>query len=73
MCAKLSNTGGSEISYVGKEEQRGLSTDEMDLIRAAVQRAGFVGPQESAMINMLMQNTTQGAHGIKSYSRYGSR
>ncbi|KAJ5364792.1 uncharacterized protein N7496_010505 [Penicillium cataractarum] len=62
----------SEISYVGKEEQRDLSAGEMNLIRAAVQRAGFVGPQESAMINMLMQNTTQGANSIKSYYRDGS-
>ncbi|KAJ5701387.1 hypothetical protein N7488_008935 [Penicillium malachiteum] len=51
----------SEISYEKKEEQRDLSTEEMDLIRAAVQRAGFIGPHESAMINMLMQDTTRGA------------
>ncbi|CEJ62479.1 hypothetical protein PMG11_10976 [Penicillium brasilianum] len=61
----------SELPYIEKEEQRDLSTNEKNLIRVAVQRAGFVGPQESAIINMLMQNTTQGAHSIKSYSRSG--
>ncbi|KAJ5160818.1 uncharacterized protein N7482_007822 [Penicillium canariense] len=59
-----------KISYVKREEQRDLKKDEMDLLRAAVQRAGFVGPQESAVINMLMQNTTQGAYRIKTYSHH---
>jgi hypothetical protein len=63
----------SEISYVEKEERRNLTTNEKNLIRVAVQRAGFVGPQESAIINMLMQDTMQSAHSIKSFSRYGSR
>lgn len=40
--------------------QRHLSDAEMTLMRAAVQRAGFTGPEEEYVINMLMQKTARG-------------
>lgn len=45
--------------YIGRDEQRKLSEGDMNLIREAVKRAGFSGTQESAVINMLMQNTSK--------------
>ncbi|KAJ5096992.1 hypothetical protein N7456_007713 [Penicillium angulare] len=61
------------VAYVERQGQRGLklSTNEMNLICAAVQRAGFSGPQESAVINMLMQDSTDGARGIANYCSLG--
>ncbi|KAJ6127628.1 hypothetical protein N7523_003240 [Penicillium sp. IBT 18751x] len=48
-----------ERHYVQTTEQRELSAGDRDLLRAAVRKAGFVGSQESAVLNMLMQNTTE--------------
>lgn len=48
-----------EHHYVQTAEQRELSAGDKDLLRAAVLNAGFAGPQESAVLNMLMQNTTR--------------
>ncbi|KAJ5100547.1 hypothetical protein N7456_006599 [Penicillium angulare] len=47
-------------AYTETKEQRSLSEDEMDLLRNAVQKAGFSGTQESAVINMLMQKDAKG-------------
>ncbi|CAG8247981.1 hypothetical protein PENNAL_c0009G05047 [Penicillium nalgiovense] len=48
-----------EHHYVQTAEQRELSAGDRDLLRAAVRKAGFAGSQESAVLNMLMQNTTK--------------
>ncbi|KAJ5263408.1 hypothetical protein N7478_011013 [Penicillium angulare] len=50
-------------AYTEAKEQRSLSAEEMDLLRSAVQKAGFSGTQESAVINMLMQKDTSGRDG----------
>ncbi|CAI7622332.1 unnamed protein product [Penicillium manginii] len=44
--------------YVETQEQRNLGADDRSLLRGAVQNAGFTGPQENAVFNMLMQNDT---------------
>ncbi|KAJ5291818.1 hypothetical protein N7478_001069 [Penicillium angulare] len=61
------------VAYVERQGQRGLrlSTDEMNIICAAVQKAGFSNSQESDVINMLMQDSTEGACGIANYSYRG--
>lgn len=48
-----------ERHYLQAAEQRGLSAGDRDLLHAAVRKAGFAGSQESAVLNMLMQNTTK--------------
>ncbi|KAJ5563940.1 hypothetical protein N7513_000182 [Penicillium frequentans] len=48
-----------EHHYVQTAEQRDLSAVDRDLLHAAVRKAGFAGSQESAVLNMLMQNTTK--------------
>ncbi|KAJ5215873.1 uncharacterized protein N7498_002280 [Penicillium cinerascens] len=48
-----------EHHYVQTAEQRELSAGDRGLLRAAVQKAGFAGSQESAVFNMLMQNITK--------------
>ncbi|KAJ6016780.1 hypothetical protein N7451_000159 [Penicillium sp. IBT 35674x] len=48
-----------ERHYAQMAEQRDLSAGDRDLLHAAVRRAGFAGSQESAVLNMLMQNTTE--------------
>ncbi|CAG8416638.1 unnamed protein product [Penicillium salamii] len=48
-----------EHHYIQTAKLRELSADDKDLLRAAVLKAGFAGPQESAVLNMLMQNTTE--------------
>jgi hypothetical protein len=49
----------NERHYVQTTEQRNLSAGDRDLLCAAVRKAGFAGSQESAVLNMLMQNTTK--------------
>ncbi|KAJ5645452.1 hypothetical protein N7507_011463 [Penicillium longicatenatum] len=48
-----------EHHYVQTAEQRELSAGDRDLLRTAVRKAGFANSQENAVLNMLMQNTTQ--------------
>lgn len=50
---------GIERDYVQTTEQRDLSAGDRDLLHAAVRKAGFVGSQEIAVLNMLMQNATE--------------
>ncbi|CAG7937044.1 unnamed protein product [Penicillium nalgiovense] len=47
-----------ERHYVQTAEQRKLSQGDRALLHAAVRNAGFAGAQESAVLNMLMQNST---------------
>lgn len=46
-----------ERQYIQTAEQRDLSAGDRDLLGAAVRKAGFAGAHESAVLNMLMQNT----------------
>ncbi|KAJ5809206.1 uncharacterized protein N7503_001424 [Penicillium pulvis] len=46
-----------EHHYVQTAEQCDLSVGDRDLLHVAVRKAGFAGSQESAVLNMLMQNT----------------
>ncbi|CAG8939267.1 unnamed protein product [Penicillium salamii] len=48
-----------EHHYIQTTKLRELSADDKDLLSAAVLKAGFAGSQESAVLNMLMQNTTE--------------
>lgn len=48
-----------EHHYIQTAKLRELSADDKDLLSAAVLKAGFAGSQESAVLNMLMQNTTE--------------
>lgn len=41
--------------FVLKDPQRKMSDEEGALLRAAVRRAGFAGPKEKLLMNMLMQ------------------
>jgi hypothetical protein len=50
---------GMEHHFIQVAEQRDLSAGDRDLLRAAVRKAGFAGSQESAVLNMLMQNITE--------------
>ncbi|KAF9887234.1 hypothetical protein FE257_010362 [Aspergillus nanangensis] len=60
-----------ETSYVEMETQRDLPASDMDLLQTAVQKAGFVGSEGCTVLNMLMQDSTDVANQIKSYSSYG--
>lgn len=48
-----------EAPYIEIEGERELSAGIMDLLHAAVKKAGFVGSQERAVLNMVMQNETR--------------
>lgn len=43
--------------YPAKDYERELNPEDMGLLRTAVRDAGFVGPKEERVVNMLMQKT----------------
>lgn len=43
------------MDYKQVNSQRDLSNEEMTLVREAVKKGGFTGPQEDRVVNMLMQ------------------
>lgn len=52
--------------YEETKPQRGLSDEDMNLVQAAVRKAGFTGPSEHQVVNMLMQrwNGSCGGFGV---------
>lgn len=62
-----------DTPWIETEEHRGLKAGDRDFLRAAVRKPGFVESEANAVLNMLMQNSTEIADNIENYSRYCSR
>ena len=48
--------------YVQGEDQRMLPEEEIELLRDATEKAGFVGSEGEAVMNMLLQKTVDEEH-----------
>lgn len=55
------------MDYKEVEYERVLSSDDMSLVRKAVNQGGFKGPKENRIVNMLMRrmNKTSGVFGYR--------
>lgn len=64
-----------EVKYEMEERKqnlRDLGGNEFHLLESAIQRAGFTGPKESLVLNMIRQRSTSGGRNSPSWCGYRS-